>query len=137
MPCMSEGNAPCAGVHPASRWRSRAAAARAHWNLRWAVGTTTIRRAGVRTRDRRAAVRARVVLPAPGCGHGQEVGLGGALQLLEGGQLPRPEPDGPGHSAGDGPVGASRAGGTGPGGWMWGVGGHGWVLGRRVRRRSA
>ncbi len=66
MPCMSEGNAPCAGVHPASRCRSRAEAARAHWNLRWAVGTTTISRPGDWARDRRAAARARVVLPAPG-----------------------------------------------------------------------
>ena len=72
MPCMS-GASRTRDDHPGSRWRSRAAAARAHWNLRCAVGTTTTRRLGsaarscrAAARSCRAAARANVVFPAPG-----------------------------------------------------------------------
>ena len=65
MPCMS-GASRTRDDHPGSRWRSRAAAARAHWNLRWAVGTTTTRRLNSAASSCRAAARANVVFPAPG-----------------------------------------------------------------------
>src|SRR5581483_12074570 len=37
-----------------------------HWSFRWAVGATTTSRLGCRASAHRAAVSAKVVLPAPG-----------------------------------------------------------------------
>src|SRR6266480_3915180 len=64
---MSRGNVPSAADHRGSRCRSNAAAADAHCAFRWAVGTTTMSlRPGSAARAFRAAVRAKVVFPAPG-----------------------------------------------------------------------
>src|SRR6188472_4425315 len=63
---MSGGSGPSAGVQAGSRWSWSRAAAWAHWSFRCAVGATTTTGAGRRARTVRSAVRANVVLPAPG-----------------------------------------------------------------------
>ena len=88
MPCMSAGSAPPAADHDGSRWSENAAAARAHWIFRCAVGATTISRPGRSASWCRAAVRAKVVLPAPGVATARKSGFGAADELVEGGLLP-------------------------------------------------
>ena len=64
---MSAGSRPSRGLHCGSRCRSSRAAARDHCSLRcWVGATTTTRRVGCSLRCCTAAVRANVVLPAPG-----------------------------------------------------------------------
>src|SRR5690606_37091235 len=70
---------PVADIHCGSRWRPKRAAAWAHWSFRWLVGATTTRRwPGSAARCRRAAVKAKVVLPAPGVATARKSGPGGA-----------------------------------------------------------
>src|SRR5579875_1153245 len=80
MPCMSAGSAPSAAAHCGSRWTPNRAAAAAHWSLRWAVGATTTSRRGPSLSASRltAAVRAKVVLPAPGVATARKSGSGQA-----------------------------------------------------------
>ena len=74
-PCMSAGSFPSADDHCGSRWSENAAAACAHCTFRWAVGATTIRRRGLMASSCRAAVSAKVVLPAPGVATARKSGL--------------------------------------------------------------
>src|SRR5579875_1773736 len=77
---MSAGSAPSAAAHCGSRWTPKRAAAAAHWSLRWAVGATTTSRRGPSLSASRltAAVRANVVLPAPGVATARKSGSGQA-----------------------------------------------------------
>ena len=97
MPCMSAGSAPSAADHDGSRWSEKAAAARAHWIFRCAVGATTISRPG---RSRELVPRGRERegrLARAGRRDREEVGLRRRDELVEGGLLPASEADGAGH----------------------------------------
>ena len=95
MPCMSAGQAAVAGRPLGLEVEVEAGRGPGPLVLEVLGGaTTTTRRFGCVARCCTAAVRAKVVLPAPGRGHGEEVRPVGAWKRSRAVFLPGPEADG-------------------------------------------